>query len=162
VCSPHSHLLKGLPKALFPGWSDRDMKSTDRFPLVSSLRMIFHCPCDDGLHSVDHFGVFTSPRTHSAPIINVSRWMLFTETVCVISKNHIKHTEVRVYSEAIPCNIFGRKKCQWNRSFSKHFGLPCQYYFTNAPYSYFHIADARYSRQPTLSLNNTPPTWCRV
>jgi len=91
VCSPHSHLLKGLPKALFPGWSDRDMKSTAHFPLVSSLRMIFPCPCDDCLHIVDHFGVFTSPRTHSAPIIKISRWMLFTETVCVFFKNHIKH-----------------------------------------------------------------------
>lgn len=94
VCSPHSHLLKGLPKAPFPEWSDRDMKSTHRFPLVSSLRMIFPCPCDDGLHSVDHFGVFTSPRTHSAPIVNIGRWMLFTETVCVISKNRIKHAVI--------------------------------------------------------------------
>jgi len=91
VCSPHSHRLKVLPKALSPGWSDRDMKWTAHFPLVSSLRMIFPCPCDDGLHSVDHFGVFTSPRTHSAPEMKISRWMLFTETFCVISKNHAQH-----------------------------------------------------------------------
>jgi len=45
--------------------------------------------------------------------------------------------EGRIQFQVIPCGICGGKSGSGTGFYSEYFGIPCQYHFTNASYSFF-------------------------